>query len=125
MPADVRFILDERAYEDLFRSPDGPVGQLIAELDERAAMTARGIVHVYPGTARSTIWNPATSTALLPAGYTKGTIRVHGPVRGSRGGLYGGVNAAAAPTIFLEHPAEQMRARGYPFLTTALNTLRV
>jgi hypothetical protein len=49
---------------------------------------------------------------------------VHGPVTGSRGGLYGGVNAEADPTIFLEKPAEQMD-RKYPFLTTGLDSLEV
>jgi hypothetical protein len=46
---------------------------------------------------------------------------VHGPVRGTYT-LYGGVNAAGNPGIFLEAPAEQM-TRKYPFLTTAMDSL--
>jgi hypothetical protein len=113
--------------EAMLSDPAGPVGRLIAELDEKAADIARSTVHVFPGTRRSTIWNPATSTAryALPPGFTRRSIHVHGPVAGSLGGMYGGVNVAAFPAVFLEHRphgAVQMRDR-YPFMTTALDAL--
>lgn len=119
--------IDPGDVEALLSDPAGPVGRLIAELDEKAADVARTAVHVFPGTRRSTIWNRDTSTAryAMPPGFTRGSIRVHGPVTGSRGGMYGGVNAAAFPTVFLEHRprgAVQMYDR-YPFLTTALDAL--
>ena len=115
--------IDESALDDLLNDPEGPVGQLLADLDEQAAAIARGVVHVWPGTRRSTIWNPATSTAVLPSGTTKASIHTYGPVRGKRG-LYGGVNAKADPTVYLEKPADQMHHQ-YPFLTFALNTLEL
>jgi hypothetical protein len=116
--------IDAGDVHELLNDPAGPVGRLIAELDERAAIVARGAVHVFPGTRRSTIWNPATSTAryAMPPGFTKASIRTHGPVTGSRGGMYGGVNVAAFPAVFLEHPSSQMYDR-YPFMTTALDSL--
>ena len=109
---------------ELLNDPAGPVGLLIAELDERAATVARGAVHVFPGTPRSTIWNPATSTAryAMPPGFTKASIRTHGPVIGSRGGMYGGVNVEAFPAVFLEHPSSQYYDK-YPFMTTGLDSL--
>ena len=113
---------DDTAIEDLFNDPAGPLGQLIGELSQRAAAVARATVHVraVPGTRR--IRAGRNSTAR-PPGFTRADIRVHGPVRGQYG-LYGGVNAAADPTIFLEHPAIQM-TRGYPFLTTGLDSLEI
>ena len=50
----------------------------------------------------------------------------HGPYRGSRGGMYGGVNVNAFPTVFLEFPpkgAVQMDSR-YPFVTTGLESIQ-
>jgi hypothetical protein len=119
--------IDAGSVEELLTDPAGPVGRLIAELDEKAADIARTAVHVFPGTRRSTIWNPATSTAryAMPPGFTRRSIHVHGPVAGSLGGMYGGVNVAAFPAVFLEHRprgASQMHDR-YPFMTTALDGL--
>ena len=108
-------IWDDAAIQDLLNSPDGPVGQLIAELSERAATVARNTVRV-----RTT--RAGRHSTARPPGFTRAGIRVHGPVIGSGGGLYGGVNAPADPTIFLEQPAEQMH-RAYPFLTTGLESL--
>ena len=119
--------IDAGKVYELLNDPVGPVGMLIEELDFQAAIIARARVHVYPGTRRSTIWNPATSTAryAMPPGTTQRSIHTHGPFVGSRGGLYGGVNANAFPTVFLEYPpkgAVQMHDR-YPFMTTALDAL--
>lgn len=106
---DVR--LDDAAITDLLTNPRGPVGELLAELSERAAAVARATVRVRSGRGGSTAY---------PPGYTLESIH---PVlaRGSYG-LYGGVNAAEDPTVFLEDPAEQMHGK-YPFLTTGLWSL--
>lgn len=119
--------------EDLLKDPAGPIGRLIGDLAEQATRTAIAKVHVWPGTALSTIWNPVTSTAILksrePAagGPTKESIEVHPPVIGSRGGMYAGVDAIGLPSIFLEHRpkgARMMRER-YPFMTTGLDELQI
>lgn len=120
----VRFSLDDRAYDDTFFSVTGPVGQLVAELSTEATAIARRAVHVWPGTPRSTIWNIRTSTAILPSGYTRERTVPHGPVRSPGGWLYGGVNAPLLPSVFLEHPSEQMYEK-YPFLTTSIEELRL
>lgn len=118
--------IDAGNVHELLNDPAGPVGLLIAELDERAATVARGAAHVWQGTPKSTIWNTATSSAILPPGTTRDSIRVHGPVVGSRGGMYGGVNANLLPTVFLEpvkrRKSVQMEDR-YPFMTTGLDSL--
>ena len=105
-------VWDEVALDDLLHSPDGPVGQLIAELSARGTVVARNVVQIRT-TRGGSPW---------PPGYTRDRTTPHGPVRGSRGGLYGGIDAPADPGIFLEHPAEQMK-RPYPFLTTGLFSL--
>jgi hypothetical protein len=118
------FRADYASVHDFVTDPDGPVGLLIAELSERAATVARGAAHTFPGTPRSTVWS-ARSTAVLPSGITKASIRVHPPVRGTRGGMYGGVNVIMIPAVFLEFPPKgsvQMYDR-YPFMTTGLDSL--
>lgn len=119
------FEVDPGAVDDLIHDPAGPVGELILELSEKAAEVARGAAHVFPGTPRSTVWSPK-STAMLPSGTIKGSIEVHLPVRGSRGGMYGGVNVLFQ-AVFLEFPPKgsvQMYDR-YPFMTTGLDALEV
>lgn len=111
---DVR--LDDAAIEALLHDPAGPVGQLIFELSTQAADVARAVVRV----RRSRTWS-ARSNAR-PPGFTKAGIRVHGPVIGTHGGMYGGVNAPADPSLFLELPAEQMSHK-FPFLTTGLDSI--
>lgn len=111
---------DEGAIDDLLNSIEGPVGQFIGELSLRASIVATAVVHVRPGTPASATTG-RTSNAR-PPGFTKARIRPH-LARGSRTGhLYGGVNAPADPTLFLEMPAEQM-GRTFPFLTTGLFSL--
>ena len=94
--------IDAGDVHELLNDPAGPVGRLIAELDERAAIVARGAVHVFPGTRRSTIWNPATSTAryAMPPGFTKASIRTHGPVIGSCPNCTGMVTVNGGSTSF-------------------------
>lgn len=114
-----RIVWSDAEIQWLLTSPEGPVGELIGELSEKAAAVARGAVHVRPGTAKSATTGHGSNAR--PPGFTKADIRVHGPVRGAYG-MYGGVNAAADPTIFLELPARQMDRR-YPFLTVGLDSL--
>jgi len=113
--------LDEAAIFEVLNSIDGPVGKLLIELSDRVVIVATGVVHVFPGTPRSTIWAWG-STAVLPPGTTKASIRPH-VAHGSRTGhIYGGADALAVPGIFLEHPAEQMYDQ-YGFLSTGLEAL--
>jgi hypothetical protein len=116
----IRIDWDAEALDDLLNSVEGPVGMLLAELSARAAIVATSVVHVRPGTPASATTG-RTSNAR-PPGFTKARIRVHGPVIGSRGRLYAGVNAPMDPSVFLEMPAEQMHQE-YPFLTTGLWSL--
>ena len=119
------FHVDAAAVDDLLHDPFGPVGDLINDLSEQAATVARGVVHQLPGTTRSGFWGPE-STAIRPSGTTRDSIRVHRAQRGSRGGMYGGVDALGLPTIFLEpvlvRKSKQMFDR-YPFMTTGLESL--
>ena len=107
--------IDQVALDELLNSPDGPVGRFLLELSEQAATVARGAVRVRSTPSRS----PRSNSA--PPGFTLASIRPH-VAWDSRGRIYGGVNAAFDPSIFLEHPAIQMH-REYPFLTTGLYSL--
>lgn len=110
---------EARLREEL-NSIDGPVGRFIMEVSAEAAQIARAVVRVrqVPGTRRTRAGRGSTARA---PGFLKGDIRTH-IARGSLGGLYGGVNAAADPGLYLEYPASQMH-RKYPFLTTALDEI--
>jgi hypothetical protein len=120
--------LDEAAVYELTHDPAGPVGQLINELSERGVTVARGAAHVWPGTRKSTIWKPETSSAVLPSGTTRDSIEVHPAQIGSRGGIFGGGDVNLIPTIFLEpvlrRKSVQMDSR-YPFMTTGLESLEL
>lgn len=102
--------LDERALEELLNTPEGPVGQMLRDLSEELARRARVRVPIRKGRGGNS----------RPPGFTLASIR---PYEGyDRGHIYGGANAAADPTIFLEYPAEQIRQKE-PFLTDALWSL--
>lgn len=123
--ADVRFIWFDHEFDDLLNSPTGEVGGLLLELSTKAATVAKSVVHVLPGTPRSGYWT-AKSTAVRPPGYTKRGTRVYPPRRWhGTGGLYAGVNAPAAPAIFLEYdqPHTEQYYDRYPFLTVGLDSL--
>jgi hypothetical protein len=108
---------NDAELEDLLNSIDGPVGRWLTDKAEEMAGVA---------TAASPLQKPENwswgrhSTSYLPRsfGYLKGSIR---PKLGytKDGKLYGGVNAAYGPTLFLEQPARQMHSI-YPFLSVAL-----
>jgi hypothetical protein len=112
--------LDEAALEFLLNSPDGPVGELLAEMAGKATEIAK---------AAAPVMSPATmswgrnSTSYGPPGFTKERTRSHmGYTKG--GTLFSGVNAPYGPTLFLERPARQLH---YPrlFLSTALWTVEL
>lgn len=113
--------IDAAAVEELLTDPEGPVGQLIAELSAQIVTVATAVVPVRDPATRDRRKRAGRNSDARPPGFTKANIRVHGPVRGIFG-LYGGANAPADPTIFLELPAEQLE-RKYPFLTTGLESL--
>jgi hypothetical protein len=115
---------DDVAINDMLNDPDGPVGELVAELSERGAVVAKATAPVRDTISRNRRRRAGLHSTAQPPGFTKGSIHVHGPVRGSRGGMYGGVNAAASATVFLEAPAQQMSHR-YPFMTTGLDSLEI
>lgn len=117
---DVIVDIPEEAVYELLNDPEGLVGELVAELSERAAVVARAAVHVRPGTPRSTVWS--NRSTARPPGFTRASISPHIAIGAF--GLYGGVNASADPAIFLEYPASQMYDK-YPFLTTALDSLEL
>jgi hypothetical protein len=116
-----RFTLNRPSVDMLLNDPAGPVGQLIAELSERVATVARDTVPVRNPAAKNRRRRAGRGSSAQPPGWTKASIKVHGPVRG-HSNLYGGVNAAGNPGIFLEYPARQMN-RKYPFLTTGIDSL--
>ncbi len=117
-----RVRLDVAAVEELLNSVDGPVGRYIQELSSELADIARSKVRVRDGSTKDRRKRAGRGSSASPPGFLKADIRTH-LARGSRtGGLYGGVNAAANPGLFLEHPASQM-SQQYPFLTTALDAL--
>lgn len=110
--------INQAAVEDLLNSEHGPVGELLTELSERAAIVARAKVRVrLPGTDRT-----GRTSDARPPGFTKASI--HTTVNRSKlGKLYGGIGAAEDPSIFLEEPAEQEQR--YPFLSTGIDSLEI
>ena len=108
----------------MLNSIDGPVGQMLEEISERAAAVARATVRVrHPdiGIRRRRRSFRGASTAY-PPGYTLVSIRSN--VHYYNGLIYGGIAAVEEPTIFLEYPASQMH-RPYPFMTTAFDSLEI
>jgi hypothetical protein len=113
-----RVTLNAPALEWYLNGLDGPVGILMAEL---AVEMSRTVVSLAPVLKPWNIWNPLSSAVSPVAGTLKKSVY---PKRGysSRGRLYGGVNAPAYPTMFLEDPAEQLH-EWVPFMSAALWTV--
>lgn len=114
---------DEKALDDLLKSPEGPVGRLLLELSEQVATVARSVVHVRNPLTIDRRRRAGRNSTAQPPGYTKALIRPHLGRGTVTGNLYGGANAPGSPGIFLEHPAIQMDDR-YPFLTTGLDSIQ-
>ncbi len=121
--ANVNVNLDEAAIYELLNGPTGLVYPFISQLSVQAAAVATEVVHVRPGTPASATTG-RTSNARPPF-FTKARIRPHMAWGAETGLLYGGVNAPADPSIFLEYPARQIAKKGhvFPFLTTGLWSL--
>jgi hypothetical protein len=108
---------NEAELEWLTHSLDGPVGRFLAEKAAEMAAIAMTLAPVQKPSNWS--WG-RNSTSYEPRslGYLKSTITPHMGFTRS-GMMFGGVNAAYGPTLFLEKPADQMHSV-YPFMSTAL-----
>lgn len=106
---------NEATIDDMLNSPDGPVWQLVNELSEKAASIARQLV---PIRKDRSVWSARSNAQAI--GYTLASIHA---VMGYNhaGRIYGGINAAEIPTIWLEYPRQDRRKQ--PFLTTAVWSL--
>lgn len=115
-------IFDNAEMEDMLQSPDGLVGVYINGLAVQMGYAARAQAPAKSPENES--WMPAKSTSYpsakwpVPAGGLKSSIKsVFG--YNKAGQMYGGVNAAYGPTLFLSRPARQIH-RQYAFMTDAL-----
>jgi hypothetical protein len=113
--ADVKW--NDAELEWLLNSMDGPVGRFLAE--KAAEMAAVATVFAPVQSPRNWSWGRRSSSYMPRSlGYLKGSVTPHmGYTRSGR--IFGGVNAAYGPTLFLEQPADQLH-HAYPFLSTAL-----
>ena len=112
---DVRW--DEEAIYRLINDLDGPVGRYLAE--KVAQMTALVLAAAPLQKPKNFSWG-RNSTSYMPRslGYLKGSVRPHMGYT-MKGQLFGGVNAAYGPTLFLEKPADQLHEK-IPFMSSAL-----
>lgn len=114
------------ALEDLLNTPEGPAGEVIAELAQQAAAIARTAAPVMKPWNRSR-WGKKFDPRYQygPAGATKASVRWSGFRYNDRGGLYSGVNVNYGPTLFLEYPARQIHSAEYKFMTEALDGVQL
>lgn len=113
----VDVVWNDAELEWLAHSPEGPVGQFLAEKAVEMAALVMTLAPVQQ--VKNWSWG-RNSSSYMPRslGYLKGSVTPHlGATRS--GMLFGGVNAAYGPTLFLEKPADQMH-HVYPFMSTAL-----
>lgn len=119
--ADTTVVLDPVALEELLNSPTGPVGEVIAELSEKATEVASALA---PVMKQRNYWhwgsyfNPARQYG--PPGATRQSVRWSGFRYNALGQMYSGVNVNYGPTLFLERPARQIHSTEYMFMTDAL-----
>lgn len=112
--------ISQEAVNELLRDINGPVGDLMRQIANQIAASARAHAPVRTGN----VWSNRSSGAKKP-GYTKENITTtvgHSVL--NDGVVFGGANAPGDPTFFLQKPAEQMHHK-YPFLTDALWSVRV
>jgi hypothetical protein len=113
--ADIRW--DDAELEWLTHSLDGPVGRFLAEKSAEAAAIAVSLAPVQK--TRNWSWGKNSSSYMPRSlGYLKGSVTPHMGYTRS-GMLFGGVNAAYGPALWMERPADQMHSV-HPFLSTAL-----
>ena len=108
---------DEANWEWMVHSMDGPVGKFLEAKSLEMAAIAKVAAPIQQ--RRNWSWGKRSSSYMPRSlGYLKGSVTPHmGWTRS--GELFGGVNAAYGPTLFLEQPADQLH-HAYPFLSTAL-----
>lgn len=106
--------LDYPAVDEMLNSPTGPVGLVIDELSEKAAVIARTAAPVMERAHWSLVYQYG------PPGVTKGSVRKSGFRFNKLGQLYSGVNVNYGSTLFLQRPARQIHTAQYMFLSQAL-----
>jgi hypothetical protein len=124
--ADSIVTLNGDALDDLLNTPDGPVGETIGELSEKATDIAKAAAPVMQDKNRShwgTRFDPLYQYG--PAGMTKASVRSSGFRFNAIGQMYTGVNVEYGPTLFLERPARQIHSVEYMFMSAALDALEL
>jgi|HubBroStandDraft_1064217.scaffolds.fasta_scaffold647582_1 hypothetical protein len=106
--------LDYAALDELLNTPDGPVGVVIDELSEKAALIAKAAAPVM----RRAKWS--LEYQYGPPGVTKGSVHKSGFRFNKLGQMYSGVNVLYGPTLFLQRPARQIHSEDYMFMSEAL-----
>ncbi len=107
------------AIEEMLNAPDGPVGLVIEELSDKAAVIARALAPVM----KRAKWSPLYQYG--PPGETKASVRSSFP-RFSALGIYGGVNVNFGPTMYLEYPASQYKGdMRYAFMSQARDLIEL
>lgn len=120
----VRLVLNDAAMEDMLHSEDGLVGRYIRGLGIQAAAIAKAAAPTRK--ARNASWNPAKSTSYPSVKYPGTLLKasVHAAFGyGKAGNMYGGVNVAYGPTLFLTKPAEQIHSGRSLFMTDAIDSV--
>jgi len=124
--ADVNLDLNETSIEDMLNGFSGPVADVVLELAAQAEEVAkRTAPHQSP---RTWSWSFAKSTSYEPRSfnYLQSSISLHGPAYNKNGQLYGGVNSALGPTLFLERQHRWPHVhRLYPFMSGALDSVHL
>src|SRR4051812_12753566 len=102
MVNDVRVELSEALVHDMLTDEHGPVGDILRRISRDMEKIAVRKVRV----RRGNVWGPGSSA--FEEGFTWSSI--HQKIGHSKrtGQLYGGLNAAKFPTLWLEHRASQM-----------------
>lgn len=116
--------LDEAAMEDMLHSEDGLVGRYIRGLGIQAAAIAKALAPERK--ARNMSWSQSKSTSYPSVKWPGQLLKssVHAAFGYSKTGqMYGGVNAAYGPTLFLTKPAEQIHTGRSLFMTDALDSV--
>ena len=108
--------------DDMLHSPDGLVGRYINGLAIQAGYAARALAPAKQPENES--WMPLKSTSYPSARYPDPEGGLKASIKSvfgynKAGNMYGGVNAAYGPTLFLARPARQLH-RQYTFMTDAL-----
>lgn len=124
--ADAYVVIDPMAVNYLVNEPEGPVGALIAEVSLKATAIAKADAPIMKKRNYSfwrPTWNPETQYG--PPGHMKSSVHWSGFRFNKLGQMYSGVNTDFAPTVFLEHPARQIKTTEYRYMTHALEQVQM